>query len=681
IIVAVVVTIYTAGAGAAAFGVLAGGGTVGAAATAAGAAIASGSAFTIGSAALLGTTGLVAGTTLTVGSAIGAAMVGAAVGSAVSQLAGKAMGVVDHFSWSQVGVSALTAGLTAGVGAGIGQLASKGYSWAQTANNAINAVNAGKEGLRWGQTLAVGAYAGAVSYGSSYIANQVFGNNQSFSWAALGSSVVGSMAGASLGKSGAFNALGKTASPYAYSLVSANAAATIEDKWFGGARPDYLNVSMAAIANTVGTQFGDKASDWLEMEAFLRRMEKYSKTAPFYAMSVDDAVGKVKGWWDAGVDYVSDVVSDYLPNNAAERSRVLMSGGEAYRSDTVTLPAISVTAEQQVIECKPTDITYALGGVRGFNMSVALDNIQQSRMSQTRAELRPLNKLEAFYRDYHIQPFVNGTRTLGHGMIGLAREAAYTTFDVFAKRVNPHAKPESWFFQSLESQGIYSTGKTIVQNVAVGAVDGVLNPFRALARNDYDAFAESLPNFAITAVGGGVGFATKSELIINTPSLKSPVHKLLYGMKIGEELPGTVGVPIMNRPSVIEIENLTAKHGVEFAVTYKLGNGKNGGGGQYFLHSGDNGSVRFPMEADRMVISHSHPGINGKDGARFASDADLAVLEYLQSIGSPQRSSLIIPVGRDVVVKFGGGRDLSGGRGLIFSDRTPSIWIPRKSLD
>lgn len=251
IVVAIVVTIYTAGAASAAFGALAAGGGIGGAAAAAGTAIASGSAFGIGGAALAGSTGLIG---------ISAAAVGAAAGSAASQLAGKAMGVVDSFSWSQVGVSALTAGATAGVGAGIGQLATKGYSWAQTASNAINAVNNGT--ASWTQAAGVGAYAGAVGYGSNYIANQVFGNNQSFSWAGLGSSIVGSMAGAGLGKSGAFNGFGKLASPYAYSVAGASAAATIEDKWFGGVRPDYLNVSMAAIANTVGRQFGENAQSW-----------------------------------------------------------------------------------------------------------------------------------------------------------------------------------------------------------------------------------------------------------------------------------------------------------------------------------------------------------------------------------------------------------------------------------
>lgn len=79
-----------------------------------------------------------------------------------------------------------------------------------------------------------------------------------------------------------------------------------------------------------------------------------------------------------------------------------------------------------------------------------------------------------------------------------------------------------------------------------------------------------------------------------------------------------------------------------------------------------------------MLINHSHPGINGAGGARYASDADMAVMEYLQSIGSPQRSSLIIPVDRNVTVRFGLGRDLSNGNGLLYSDPTKSIWIPKK---
>ncbi|MDC5241540.1 AHH domain-containing protein, partial [Acinetobacter baumannii] len=263
IVVAVVVTIYTAGAASAAFGAassaLAGGASVGAAAAAgaaaAGTAIASGAAFSAGIGALAG-------------ASIGAAMVGAAVGSAASQLAGKAMGVVDSFSWSQVGMSALTAGVTAGVGAGVTNLA-KSYSWAQTAAKAINAVKNGQASFTQG--IGVAAYNGAVNYGANYITNQVFGNNQSFSWASLGSSIAGSVAATGLGYTGVFNKLGAVAGNYASGIAGANIASAIDDKWFGGTKPDYLNVSMAAIANTVGRQFGgyisNKLSDAIVVKA------------------------------------------------------------------------------------------------------------------------------------------------------------------------------------------------------------------------------------------------------------------------------------------------------------------------------------------------------------------------------------------------------------------------------
>ncbi|MBC9229227.1 LysM peptidoglycan-binding domain-containing protein [bacterium SPL81] len=380
IVVAVVATIYTAGAAA----VYLGG--------------ASGSLFAAGTAALAG-------------GGIGSAAIGAAVGSAVSQLAGKAMGVVDHFSWSQVGVSALTAGATAGVGAGIGQLASKGYSWAQTAHNAINAVN-GVSGVNatWTQAVSVGAYAGAVGYGSNYIANQVFGNNQSFSWAALGSSVVGSMAGASLGKSGAFNVLGKTASPYAYSLAGSNIAATIEDKWFGGARPDYLNVSMAAIANTVGRQFGENAKtssvannkrpDYLNESilAHYRNVEGMEGAKLVSIVGSNDQIGsgyaadsninyqpdesildKIENAYYSAKDSVSDVI-----NNVVDMFGWGNGNTTVYNADgKVIMPTLHYKATDN-----NQNIIYALGGLNStYNMSAALARVEQKAMLQREVDI------------------------------------------------------------------------------------------------------------------------------------------------------------------------------------------------------------------------------------------------------------------------------------------------------
>jgi hypothetical protein len=143
------------------------------------------------------------------------------------------------------------------------------------------------------------------------------------------------------------------------------------------------------------------------------------------------------------------------------------------------------------------------------------------------------------------------------------------------------------------------------------------------------------------AGGGSAGGAALGE--------GSAVSKLLYGARPGENLPGAKGIGVPARPSVTEMENLSAKHGVEFAVTYKYGAGSNGGGGQYFLHSGEVSSCRVPLEVDRMLVYHTHPG-----GTPWESTSDRAVMDYLKSIGSPQRTSWVIPVGRGVAIPFGG---------------------------
>ena len=153
-------------------------------------------------------------------------------------------------------------------------------------------------------------------------------------------------------------------------------------------------------------------------------------------------------------------------------------------------------------------------------------------------------------------------------------------------------------------------------------------------------------------VGGSQGpFASRPRGIGNTTTatLGEPgaVTDLLYGARPGEGLPGSAGVAIPARPTPTELANLTEKHGVEFATTYKYGPGPNGGGGQYYLYSGELGSVEVPISADEMLIYHTHPG-----GTSFASQGDMDVLDLLKLAGSPQRSSQIVPVGKDVV-RFG----------------------------
>ncbi|BDM72045.1 hypothetical protein HEK616_55320 [Streptomyces nigrescens] len=128
------------------------------------------------------------------------------------------------------------------------------------------------------------------------------------------------------------------------------------------------------------------------------------------------------------------------------------------------------------------------------------------------------------------------------------------------------------------------------------------------------------------------------------------MNRLLYGGRPGEGLPGSEGIAIPRRPTIQEMENLSVKHGVEFAVTYKYGPGVSGRGGQYHLYSGVEASVQIPLEADRMFIYHTHPG-----GTPRPSTADKALMGLLEDMGSPQRISKVIPVGGGKAIPYGSG--------------------------
>ncbi|OQS43057.1 hypothetical protein, partial [Chromobacterium haemolyticum] len=177
---------------------------------------------------------------------------------------------------------------------------------------------------------------------------------------------------------------------------------------------------------------------------------------------------------------------------------------------------------------------------------------------------------------------------------------------------------------------------------------------RLLARDAAEAFGPRLDRLAEQSTPGLRMYAVpEGGTVPNNISTASrlgeagAVGDLLYGARAGEGLPGAAGVAIPSRPMPVQLANLTEKHGVEFAATYKYGPGTNGGGGQYYLYSGERGAVEVPISANEMLIYHTHPG-----GTAFASQADMDVLNLLKLAGSPQRSSQIVPVGKDVV-RFG----------------------------
>ncbi|MGG6463071.1 putative Ig domain-containing protein [Solilutibacter silvestris] len=157
IVVAVVVTIYTAGVAA---------GWMGAAAAS------SGSTMAVGTAALAGTYGTT--------TAVVAGAVGGAAGSIASQAVGSAMGV-SEFSWKNVAVAAVAGGLTAGLGSAMQGSSALYNSSAQQFTTLGRVVQ------------------GVGSYGATVAANAVMGNHTGFSWKGVAAAAVGAYVSAELG--------------------------------------------------------------------------------------------------------------------------------------------------------------------------------------------------------------------------------------------------------------------------------------------------------------------------------------------------------------------------------------------------------------------------------------------------------------------------------------------------
>jgi|GEM_PF-3145620 len=297
VIVAVVATVLTAGAASVALSStasFASGAGLGAAASAGTAALAGGAA-----------AGAIAGVSGAIGAfaAMGGAMIGAAVGSAASQLAGKAMGVVDHFSWSAVGKSALTAGLTAGLGGGLNALGNvQGFSFAKTAATALS-TNATGFGVNALKTYAI---QGVANYGVGYVSNRLMGEGQSFSWAGVAASVAGSAAGGVLGEVKLGNTLDKnlwsnlSVGGVLRGQAGAAASAAMNDKWFGGNKPNYGMVAADALGNTIGG-------------AIKNRMMPPVAPKPLLAMYTDPRVQAQR----AG-DMIDGLLDDFSPRQPIE---------------------------------------------------------------------------------------------------------------------------------------------------------------------------------------------------------------------------------------------------------------------------------------------------------------------------------------------------------------------------
>lgn len=102
-------------------------------------------------------------------------------------------------------------------------------------------------------------------------------------------------------------------------------------------------------------------------------------------------------------------------------------------------------------------------------------------------------------------------------------------------------------------------------------------------------------------------------------------------------LPGSEGIIIPKRLNTEQMIFLTQKYGIEFAQVYVLGKGKNGSGDKYFIYSGDDHSVHFPLSKNIILINHTHPR-----GSAKPSKNNLKLIRYLSQLGSSQHMTEII---------------------------------------
>jgi hypothetical protein len=191
-----------------------------------------------------------------VGAAMAAGFVGGAVGSIASQAIGSAMGVAS-FSWKQVAVDGITNAVTAGA-----------TSWLSGAGKAANTASkfytVADDGTRALTTLGRAAQ-GAISYGGSIVANAAVGRDTNFSWNAVAASVVGSYASAKTGGrlpvTQGGTSSGNFISDFGGLLVNGAVNATAR-RAMGLGKQDWGQIAIDAFGNALGNAAVGKIQSW-----------------------------------------------------------------------------------------------------------------------------------------------------------------------------------------------------------------------------------------------------------------------------------------------------------------------------------------------------------------------------------------------------------------------------------
>lgn len=221
-----------------------------------------------------------------------AGALGGAVGSIASQLTGMALGVQQSFSWSAVAKGAIIGGITGGVAQGLGVNAS-GVEGANS--SALDVIASGtvtnSAGLQvaanFGELAqAYGAVAAnaVVNVGVNYAVNKAFGDDAHFSWAAVAGSAVASTAGAAFGASNigkAFNKGGGIISSTVTSAAESLIAREIERPYAKYGVASTESIAANAFGSALGNSLATMSKQTATFEALQAKFGEYDPSMTY----------------------------------------------------------------------------------------------------------------------------------------------------------------------------------------------------------------------------------------------------------------------------------------------------------------------------------------------------------------------------------------------------------------
>jgi len=258
---------------------------------------------------------------------------GSFVGSVGSQLAGKAMGVVDHFSLRQAVSSGIAGGLTAGLGSVLG--------------NSTTFTKTALDGTRTLTSLGQGIQ-GAGAVAANAIGNKLTNQDTHFSWAAMAAGFVGGYAQGALGLNANINPgignftggslLGNVVQGFAAGAINATA-----NRVAGLGQQDWRGIAANSVGNAIGSSISTKYDLQGKGAAFGRKLRDSFGNIQATAAVQQSAPQNANDWSGSGnrnnFDYADDPyqIAALDGGYAAKRSPAQIVQDNAKRTGPIAL--------------------------------------------------------------------------------------------------------------------------------------------------------------------------------------------------------------------------------------------------------------------------------------------------------------------------------------------------------